>query len=84
MDISENKLTEWAAACLRINGLNTGVQWEIRGWRLERARNLSERARVQAWNIFNEMIQSGARKPVDYREPEERIGLLWKFRTLRR
>jgi hypothetical protein len=73
MDISEDQLTKWVAACLRINGLNAAVQWEIRDARLERARNLSERARVQAWNLFNEMVQSGARKPVDYCEPDEEI-----------
>jgi hypothetical protein len=71
MDISEDRLTEWAETCLRINHLNTIVQWEIKGANLERASKLAERARTRAWNLFNEMIQVGARKPPNYREPDD-------------
>jgi hypothetical protein len=70
MDISEDKLTEWAESCLRINHLNTIVQWEIKDAHLERATKLTERARTRAWNLFNEMVQLGARKPLNYREPD--------------
>jgi len=69
MDISEDQLTRWATSCLRINHLNTLTQREIRDGRLERASQLSERARNRAWKLFNEMIASGARKPANYCEP---------------
>lgn len=64
-----DKLTEWADACLRINHLNTLVQREIEAGAVDRARQLSERARVAAWTMFNEMIEAGASKPEDYCEP---------------
>ena len=69
--ISQDELTRWAEACLRINHLNTLVQREIAAGALERARQLAERARVRAWNLFNDMVRAGARKPEGYREPDE-------------
>jgi hypothetical protein len=70
MDISEDQLTRWAASCLRINHLNTLTQRELRDGRLDRASHLSERARKRSWKLFNEMVGSGARKPVNYCEPD--------------
>ena len=69
--VSQDELTRWAEACLRINHLNTLVQREIAAGALERARQLAERARVRAWNLFNDMVRAGARKPEGYREPDE-------------
>jgi hypothetical protein len=69
--VSQDELTRWAEACLRINHLNTLVQREIAAGSLERAAQLAERARVRAWNLFNDMIRAGARKPEGYREPDK-------------
>jgi hypothetical protein len=69
--ISADRLAEWAETCLRINHLNTLVQREIESGNLARAAELSERARARAWKLFNDMLQAGARKPVDYCEPDE-------------
>ncbi|QNA85047.1 hypothetical protein G4G27_14365 [Sphingomonas sp. So64.6b] len=52
------KLTEWADECLRINHLDTLVQREIKAGTLIRAADPSERARVAAWRLFNEMMSS--------------------------
>ena len=68
--MTPEQLTVWAAACLRINHLNTLVQREIAIGRLERATGLSERARNAAWSMFNEMIEAGASKPEGYCEPD--------------
>jgi len=67
--IGEEQLTAWAHACLRINHLNTLLQREIPGGSMERASDLSERARVAAWTLFNEMVAAGASKPDGYCEP---------------
>lgn len=64
------QLTVWADRCLRINHLNTLVQREISSGKVERAIELSERARREAWGLFNEMIAAGATKPVGYCEPD--------------
>ena len=69
--LSDDELTRWAEVCLRINHLNTLVQREIAAGSLERAKQLAERARVRAWNLFNDMVRAGARKPEGYREPDE-------------
>lgn len=69
--VSQDALTRWAEACRRINHLDTLVQREIAAGSLERARQLAERARVRAWNLFNDMVRAGARKPEGYREPDE-------------
>jgi hypothetical protein len=68
--VDEEKLTEWADACLRMNHLNTLVQRELDDGMPERAKELSERARVAAWTLFNEMIEEGASKPDGYCEPD--------------
>ena len=52
--VEKEKLTEWADACLRINHLNTLVQREIADGSLERATDLSERARLAAWEMLNQ------------------------------
>jgi hypothetical protein len=61
----------WAENCLRINHLNTLVQREIADGKHERAKELSERARVRAWTMFNEMIALGAKKPEGYCGPDD-------------
>ncbi len=74
MSVTEDQLTEWAEVCPRINHLNTLVQREISLRNVERATHLSERARLRAWNLFNDMVQAGARKPPNYCEPDEENG----------
>lgn len=69
MPASDDQLTKWAESCLHANHLNTLVQREIAAGNLERARELSERARNRAWTLFNEMIAAGGRKPEGYAEP---------------
>ena len=68
---TQKQLTAWAENCLRINHLHTLLQRELVGASGERAQDLSERARRRAWDMFNEMIASGATKPDGYTEPEE-------------
>jgi len=48
------------------------VQREISEGNTERAAVLSERARVWAWTLFNELIQNGAEKPEACCEPDEK------------
>jgi hypothetical protein len=67
--ISKEQLTRWADSCLHINHLNTLVQREIATHSLERAVDLSERARKRAWELLNEMFAAGAVKPEGYAEP---------------
>ena len=62
----------WAESCIRMNHLNTLVQREISEGNTERAADLSERARVRAWTLFNELIQNGAEKPEGYCEPDKK------------
>jgi hypothetical protein len=69
LTLSHQLITEWADACLRINHLNTLAQREIATSSPERAKELSERARTAAWNLFNAMIAAGADKPANYAEP---------------
>ena len=69
MEISKEKLSEWAEACIRMNHLNTLVQREIDAKSLTRARELSERARTRAWALFNELVTHGADKPEGFAEP---------------
>jgi hypothetical protein len=68
--ISVEQMTAWAENSLRINHLETLVQRELEGSEHERARNLSERARVHAWKMLNEMFAAGAKKPEGYCEPD--------------
>jgi hypothetical protein len=60
-----------AESCLRMNHLNTLVQRELEAGHKERARDLTERARVRAWTMFNDLIRLGAKKPDEYCEPDE-------------
>lgn len=69
LSISQTQASAWAESCLRINHLNTLVQREIAAGALDRANHLSERARVTAWTLFNEMVAAGASKPEGYCEP---------------
>jgi len=66
--VDEEQLTKWAESCLRINHLNTLVQREIEDGALERATQLSERARVRAWILFKEMIKAGGTEPEGFSE----------------
>jgi hypothetical protein len=68
--ISVEQMTAWAENSLRINHLETLVQRELEGSKYERAQDLSERARVRAWKMLNEMFAAGAKKPKDYCEPD--------------
>ena len=69
--ISVEQASALAENCIRINHLNTLVQREIAAGHQERARDLSERARVRAWTMFNELVRLGAKKPEGYCEPDE-------------
>ena len=69
LSIAQAQASAWADSCLRINHLNTLVQREIAAGSLDRAAQLSERARVAAWTLFNELITAGASKPEGYCEP---------------
>ena len=69
-NVLQAKLTEWAESCLRVNHLNTLVQREIDAGALNRAKELSERARQRAWTIFNEMLAAGADRPDGYVESD--------------
>lgn len=67
--ISIEQLTKWASSCLRVNHLNTLVQRAITARELDRAGDLSERARREAWSMLNELFAAGAVKPDGYCEP---------------
>lgn len=69
--VSQATLTKWAESCLRMNGLGTLVQRELADGNSKRAAALAERTRVRAWELFNEVIESGALKPEGYRELEK-------------
>jgi hypothetical protein len=70
--ISEEQLTRWAESCLRMNHLGTLIQRELKASKENaRAIDLAERARRRAWELFNELLKHGARKPAGYAEPEE-------------
>ncbi len=71
MPASDEQLTQWSKSLLHANHLNTLVQREIAAGKLERATELSERARKRAWTLFNEMIVAGGKKPEGYVEPGE-------------
>jgi hypothetical protein len=58
--IERRHLNRWAEMALRVNHLNTLVQREIQGGSLTRARALSERSRVAACAMFNELLTAGA------------------------
>jgi hypothetical protein len=71
VQLSRELLTRWAESCLRMNHLGTLIEREIEGCDGgERALDLAERARRRAWDLFNELVEHGARKPDGYQEPE--------------
>ena len=70
VQISRETLTRWAETCLRMNHLGTLIEREMEGKDgCERAIDLAERARKRAWNLFNELVEYGAKKPENYAEP---------------
>ena len=69
MEISEDMLTRWAETCLHMNHLGTLVQRELQVGNYVRAQDLSERARMRAWVLVNELFEAGAKKPEGYAEP---------------
>src|SRR3954467_643694 len=71
MPASAQQLTQWAESCLHANHLNTLVQREPAAGNLDRARELSERARNRAWTVFNEVGAAGGKKPEGYAEPSK-------------
>ncbi len=70
--ISRNMLIKWADTTLHMNHLGTLVQREIDKGDLERAANLSERARKRAWLLLNELFENSAEKPEGYCEPDQK------------
>jgi hypothetical protein len=70
LPITTDQLTAWASECLHINHLNTLLQREIAANSLDRAAELSERARKRAWRMLTEMFKAGAIKPEGYCEPD--------------
>jgi hypothetical protein len=71
--ISRELLTAWAETSLRMNHLGTLIKWEITAnstGDLSRAFTLTERARRRAWELFNDLVAHGARKPANYVEPD--------------
>jgi len=66
--ITIEQLTIWADSLIHMNHLGTLVQREIAEGELERAAQLSERARRRAWIMLDEMFAAGAVKPEGYAE----------------
>jgi hypothetical protein len=69
MTVSTEQLTLWAENTLAINHLGTLDRREIAAGRLDRAADLTERARRRACTMLNEMFEAGASKPEGYCEP---------------
>ncbi|HUR45519.1 MAG TPA: hypothetical protein VMZ27_06515, partial [Candidatus Saccharimonadales bacterium] len=69
--LSVEQASAMVETCLRMNHLNTLVQREIAAGNSERALDLSERARVRAWTLLNDLIRYGAQKPEGYCEPDD-------------
>jgi hypothetical protein len=55
-----------------MNHLGTLVQRELKDGNFARAQDLSNRARMRAWDLLNELFSAGASKPDGYAEPETR------------
>jgi hypothetical protein len=70
ISLRKGQLTAWAEVCLRINHLQTLIQRELGSAPPARAAELSERSRVAAWALFNELVACGAAKPPGYTEPD--------------
>jgi hypothetical protein len=71
--ISVEQASAMAESCLRMNHLGTLVQREIEAGDKARALDLSERARVRAWTMFNDLLRLGAKKPDGYTLPDESV-----------
>jgi hypothetical protein len=72
--ISEKLLTRWAESCLHMNHLGTLIQRELPASENNaRAIDLAERARRRAWELFNDLIEHGAKKPEGYQEPSTQL-----------
>ena len=69
ISVSVEQASAWAENCIRMNHLQTLLQRELEGKKEERVMDLSERARVRVWKMFNELIAVGAQKPEGYCEP---------------
>ncbi len=75
ISISVEQASVWAESCLHMNHHQTLIQRELVGKKEDRAMDLSERSRMRAWRLFNELITAGARKPEGYcerNEPDEK------------
>jgi hypothetical protein len=70
--ISKEKLTEWEDSLISMNHQGTLVQRKIAVGNLERASQLSERARKRVWKMLNELFECGAEKPEGYCEPDNK------------
>ncbi len=68
--IPEEVLTRWAESCIHMNHLGTLIQRELpANQKNSRVLDLAERARRRAYELFNELVEYGAKKPEGYREP---------------
>jgi len=69
--VSQDLLTRWALSCLRLSGLGCTIYWGLayNARQNARALNLARRVERRAWDLFTELIESGARKPENYQEP---------------
>ena len=72
MQVPTEVLVRWADTCLHMNHLGTLVQRELASGNNIRAQELTERARVRAWTLLNELFDIGVPKPEGYAEPEAR------------
>ena len=69
-EIPDELLTRWAETCLHMNHLGTLLERELTlNGKNARAIDLAERARRRAWELFNELLELGAKKPEGYQEP---------------
>jgi hypothetical protein len=72
--ISEELLTRWAESCLHMNHLGTLIQRELpASEKNARAIDLAERARKRAWELFNDLIEHGAKNPEGYQESSTQL-----------
>jgi hypothetical protein len=62
-------LTAWAESLIHMNHHGTLIQREIEAGNSERASQLAERARKNAWAMLNELFEYGAENPEGYCEP---------------
>ena len=65
-------LSRWADSCLHMNHLGTLTQRELEAGNFPRAHDLSERARIRAWSLLNELFDLGVPRPEGYAHPAAR------------